>query len=60
LSDFYITYGSECLPFGQVYFDGLATGNYTLDISKAGYQLLTNTITIDQSWQAKEIKLLNE
>ena len=38
LADVSLSFASDCLPPGQVFFDGLVIGNYTLTIVKAGYQ----------------------
>ncbi|MEK7587151.1 MAG: carboxypeptidase regulatory-like domain-containing protein, partial [Patescibacteria group bacterium] len=51
LSDISVTYGSDCLPYGQVYFDGLATGVYSLVVSKTGYQNYSNdNVSIGLDW----------
>ncbi len=58
VSDVSITYGSECLPYGQVYFEGLDTGVYTLDVSKTGYQDYSNSnVSVSQNWQSIEVSL---
>ena len=58
LSDISATYGSECLPYGQVYFDGLATGVYTLEVSKTGYQNYSNdNVSVGLNWQSIEVLL---
>lgn len=51
------TFSSSCVPSGQVTFDGLASGDYTLTVSKTGYQTFSDTINISQSWQQREIIL---
>ncbi len=57
ISDLAITYSSECLPFGQAYFDSLSLGPYTLSVSRAGYQTNTQTIDIGTDWQSIEVPL---
>ncbi len=57
ISDVSVTYSSACLPFGQIYFDGLPSGNYTITASKAGYQDSSAPVTINQDWQILEITL---
>ena len=57
LSDVSITYSSACLPFGQIYFDDLSAGDYTVSASKTGYQNSTMPILVDKDWQILEITL---
>ena len=51
ISDVSFTFTSSCVPPGQVLFTGLGTGDYTLTVSKAGYQPFTDTVTVSSSWQ---------
>ncbi|MFA5022959.1 MAG: prepilin-type N-terminal cleavage/methylation domain-containing protein [Candidatus Paceibacterota bacterium] len=57
LSDISITYSSACLPFGQIYFDDLSSGDYIVNASKAGYQNSSVSILVDNDWQILEIEL---
>lgn len=58
VEDISVTYGSECLPYGQVYFDGLDTGVYNLEVSKSGYQSYSNdNVSIGLDWQSIEVLL---
>ncbi|MFA6415895.1 MAG: prepilin-type N-terminal cleavage/methylation domain-containing protein [Candidatus Paceibacterota bacterium] len=57
ISDMRLTYSSECLPFGQVYFDGLPSGTYNLSVGRTGYQTDTQTFDLNSNWQSKEIQL---
>lgn len=57
IADVYITFASSCVPPGQVFFTGLQEGNYTLDISKTGYQNYSAPVEIDNSWQSQEVIL---
>lgn len=58
ISDVSITFGSECLPYGQVFFNGLASGTYELEIIKAGYQTYQNdTVPINNDWQSVGVLL---
>ena len=57
VSDVSFTFTSSCVPPGQVFFTGLNTGNYTLTVSKAGYQPFTDTVNISSSWQQREVIL---
>ena len=51
ISDVSFTFTSSCVPPGQVLFTGLGIGDYTLTVSKAGYQPFTDTVTVSSSWQ---------
>lgn len=57
ISDVAITYSSECLPFGQVFFRDLSTGTYEVVATKSGYQDYHGQITIGEPWQILEITL---
>jgi prepilin-type N-terminal cleavage/methylation domain-containing protein len=48
-----------CSGPGQVFWNGLGTGNYTLTVSKTGYQTSTSTVTVSSSptWQQKNVPL---
>jgi hypothetical protein len=48
VSDVGITYTSGCLPPGQIDFGGLASGSYTITVSKSGYATTAKTITISE------------
>jgi hypothetical protein len=45
------------LPFGQIYFDDLSSGDYIVNASKAGYQNSSVSILVDNDWQILEIEL---
>lgn len=47
LSEVAFTYTNDCTPPGQTFFNGLSAGNYTLQVSRAGYT--TNSGPIDIS-----------
>ena len=47
-----------CITPGQVFWNGLATGEYTLTVSKAGYQTSVSSIDISNSWQNQNITLM--
>jgi len=55
-----ITFTSFCVPPGQVFFTGLTSGDYDLTISKSGYQIFNDTITISNNWQQYEALLVPE
>lgn len=59
VSDISLTYSSECIPFGQVFFDGLSTGDYVLTVSKDGYlTFVDEELSIDAPWLTYEVTLL--
>ncbi|MEK9171772.1 MAG: prepilin-type N-terminal cleavage/methylation domain-containing protein [Patescibacteria group bacterium] len=45
---------SSCVPPGQVFFTGLNVGDYSLTVSKTGYQPFTDTVPVSSSWQQRE------
>jgi prepilin-type N-terminal cleavage/methylation domain-containing protein len=58
LSDVSFTYSSGCSPSGQVYFDSLDTGTYTINVSKNGYTTFNSGfISVFDDWQNIEINL---
>jgi prepilin-type N-terminal cleavage/methylation domain-containing protein len=57
ISDLTITYSSECLPFGQVFFSDLSTGVYDVIAARSGYQSYYGQANINSSWQTLEIVL---
>jgi len=57
ISDVSFTFTSSCVPPGQVIFTGLNSGNYTLTVSKSGYQTFNDTVSISLSWQQLEVIL---
>ncbi|MBI5221176.1 MAG: prepilin-type N-terminal cleavage/methylation domain-containing protein [Candidatus Magasanikbacteria bacterium] len=46
LSELDITYTNNCIPPGQVFFNGLSSGTYNIDVSRAGYATNNGTITV--------------
>lgn len=59
LSDLKIVYGSGCLPYGQVYWNGLVAGtNYQVVVSRTGYQTKTiSNLAVSPNWQKLEVAL---
>ena len=57
VSDASFTFTSSCVSPGQVLFTALATGDYTVTVSKTGYQLFTDTVTVSLPWQQREVIL---
>jgi prepilin-type N-terminal cleavage/methylation domain-containing protein len=53
-----ITNSGSCTTPGQVFWNGLASGTYTLTVSKAGYTTYTNNaLNISTTWQNQIITL---
>lgn len=57
ISDVSFTFTSSCVPPGQVLFSGLNAGDYTLTVSRAGYQTVVDTVTVASPWQSHEVVL---
>jgi len=52
------TNSGSCATPGQVFWNGLASGTYTLSISSAGYQTYTNSaLSVSTTWQNKSVTL---
>ena len=58
LSDISFTFTSNCTPPGQVWFQGLSTGSYTIHLSKTGYASQDINISIDSAWQSQDVTLI--
>ena len=53
-----ITNSGSCPTPGQVFWNGLASGTYTLTVSKTGYQTYTdNALNVSANWQNQTITL---
>ena len=46
LSELVFTYTNQCTPPGQVFFNSLTSGSYTLEVSKTGYDTVSDSIDI--------------
>lgn len=55
ISSVYFTFTSSCTPPGQVYFSGLSSGSYNINVSKTGYISQDVPINIGSAWQSSEI-----
>jgi|WetSurMetagenome_2_1015567.scaffolds.fasta_scaffold02060_11 prepilin-type N-terminal cleavage/methylation domain-containing protein len=58
IGDVSFTFSSLCVPSGQVMFDGLQAGDYSISVEKSGYQTAGASITLSSDWQQKEILLM--
>lgn len=57
VGDVSFTYTSGCTPPGQVLFQSLATGSYTVKITKTGYVTQTIPLTVSAGWQSQNVSL---
>jgi len=57
ISDVSITYSSSCLPFGQVFFGALSFGDYSVEITRSGYQQFNGEVSVSDDWQSFEASL---
>lgn len=57
LKGIYLSFSSACVPSGQVFWNGLAPGDYNLTVSEPGYQTFTDTLTINAPWQEYSVIL---
>ncbi|MBI3627595.1 MAG: hypothetical protein HY220_02520 [Candidatus Sungbacteria bacterium] len=46
VADVSITFNTGCIPPGQVFFSGMNSGSYTLQVSKSGYSTSTTPVSI--------------
>ncbi|HOX60763.1 MAG TPA: carboxypeptidase-like regulatory domain-containing protein, partial [Candidatus Magasanikbacteria bacterium] len=46
LSDLTMSYTTSCTPPGQAYFGGLSVANYTVRVSREGYQPVEETVSV--------------
>jgi len=59
INDVSFTFTSGCIPPGQVLFQGLSAGTYTLTISELGYKTQTISVPIVSGWQSRTIQLVS-
>jgi hypothetical protein len=57
VSDVAFTFTSDCVPPGQVLFDGLNANTYTLTVSKAGYQVFSDDVLVNTPWRQYDVTL---
>ena len=57
ISDISFTYTSSCTPPGQVAFQDLDPGTYTVLVSKNGYNTSFSNVDMSSSWQQIEFSL---
>jgi hypothetical protein len=57
VSDISITFTSDCTPPGQVIFNNLSSGCYSLEVSKTGYSTYNSNVNISPDWQEETVTL---
>ncbi len=57
VSDVSFTFTSDCVPPGQVLFDGLSGTSYDLSVSREGYQTFSDVVSTGDPWQAVDVSL---
>ncbi len=57
VSDISITFTSDCTPPGQVIFNNLANGTYSIEVSKTDYSSYNSNVSISTDWQEKTVTL---
>ncbi len=57
ISEATFSFTSGCIPPGQVLFQGLTAGTYTLNVSQSGYVTSSGSVTVASGWQEKVVKL---
>ncbi len=57
ISDVFITFISSCIPPGQVFFNNLSSGTYTITVTKPGYTTKVDTVAVTMDSHSREILL---
>jgi prepilin-type N-terminal cleavage/methylation domain-containing protein len=57
ISDVSITFGGQCIAPGQVYFDGLTSGIYSISVTKTGYETYSGTLSATSSYSTHAVSL---
>ena len=52
------TNSGSCTTPGEVFWNGLANGTYTLTVSKSGFQTSVNSVSISSSWKNQSVTLV--
>ncbi len=55
VSNVSFAYTSECIPPGQVLFQGLSVGPYDITVSKSGYVTYTGSVSVSSGWQNQKV-----
>jgi prepilin-type N-terminal cleavage/methylation domain-containing protein len=57
ISEIALTYGSVCVPYGQVFFQGLVPNTYTVSVSHPNYQPVSTDVVLSEDWKLIEVSL---
>jgi hypothetical protein len=58
VSDMSLTFGTDCVPHGQAYFDNLVGGDYDITVTKSGYDTnVLSSVPVSSSWQSVEVQM---
>lgn len=57
VSDVSLTFGTNCTPFGQVFYSGLLGGAYTVDVTAPGYANYTDNVTVNFGANSIDVEL---
>jgi len=57
ISDFAISFSSDCVPPGQVLFQNLSSGNYDLEISANNFSTQNISVSVSANWQKQDVLL---
>lgn len=60
VSEVAITFGSSCVPPGQVFFGGLSPDTYSISVQRTGYQTYNDIVTVNQPWQEFIVSLISQ
>jgi hypothetical protein len=53
VTDVSVTFASDCVPPGQVFYSGLANDTYNISLVKSGYVTINDVVTVNKDWQEK-------
>jgi prepilin-type N-terminal cleavage/methylation domain-containing protein len=52
-----MSFTSACVPQSQAFFDNLATGTYTVTVSKTGHTTASSSVSVGSGWQETVITM---
>jgi prepilin-type N-terminal cleavage/methylation domain-containing protein len=57
VSDVAFTFTVSCTPPGQIIFSGLSSGNYSIEVSKTGYDTVSIPVSVSTNWSSVDVSL---
>jgi prepilin-type N-terminal cleavage/methylation domain-containing protein len=57
LSDVNFTFATSCTPPGQVFFNGLSAGTYSITVSASGYATYSGSVNVGSAWQEDDVSV---